>query len=265
LRLCDFAGKNSSLRREDAKKNQKKMSDKNNEQELPLGLYWKGKRTTVDRIVLPFQSLEVVETINESRATREKEKGSMFRQDPNAIDVEWRNKLIWGDNKYVMSALLEKYAGKIDLIYIDPPFATGADFSTTVEIGENEVELTKEASAIEELAYRDTWGKGLDSFLQMMYDRLILMRELLSVKGSIYIHLDWRTNSHVKLICDDIFGAKFFRNEIVWHYQTYQGQVKSYFPRKHDTILFYTKTENWKFNLLKDEWMDFTGRETMFS
>jgi len=143
LRLCDFAGKNSSLRREDAKKNQKKMSDKNNEQELPLGLYWKGKRTTVDRIVLPFQSLEVVETINESRATREKEKGSMFRQDPNAIDVEWRNKLIWGDNKYVMSALLEKYAGKIDLIYIDPPFATGANFSTTVEIGDNEVEVKK--------------------------------------------------------------------------------------------------------------------------
>lgn len=84
------------------------MNDTNNEKELPLGLYWKGKRTTVDRIVLPFQSLEVVETINESRATREKEKGSMFRQDPNAIDTSWRNKLIWGDNKYVMSALLEK-------------------------------------------------------------------------------------------------------------------------------------------------------------
>jgi adenine-specific DNA-methyltransferase len=229
------------------------MSYKNNEQELPLGLYWKGKRTTVDRIVLPFQSLEVVETINESRATREKEKGTMFRQDPNSMDVEWRNKLIWGDNKYVMSALLEQYAGKIDLIYIDPPFATGANFSTTVEIGDNEVEVTKEASAIEELAYRDTWGKGLDSFLQMIYDRLVLMRELLSDKGSIYIHLDWRTNSHAKLLCDEIFGAKYFRNEIIWHYQTYQGQVKNYFPRKHDTILFYTKSENWNFNLLKDE------------
>ena len=94
------------------------------EQELPLGLYWKGKRTTVDRTVLPFQSLEVIETINESRATREKEKGTMFRSDPEkALSAVkgWRNKLIWGDNKYAMAALLEKFAGKIDLIYIDPP------------------------------------------------------------------------------------------------------------------------------------------------
>lgn len=130
------------------------MNDK--EQELPLGLYWKGKRTTVDRVVLPFQNLEVIETINESRATREKEKGTMFKKDPNEADVQWRNKLIWGDNKYAMSALLEQFAGKIDLIYIDPPFATGADFSTTVTIGDNELEHTKEASAMEELAYRDT-------------------------------------------------------------------------------------------------------------
>ncbi len=95
------------------------------EQELPLGLYWKGKHTTVERTVLPFQHLEVVETINESRATREAKKGTMFRKDPDEVDTSWRNKLIWGDNKYAMAALLEKYAGKIDLIYIDPPFATG--------------------------------------------------------------------------------------------------------------------------------------------
>lgn len=218
------------------------MSDKNNEQELPLGLYWKGKRTTVDRIVLPFQSLEVVETINESRATREKEKGTMFRQDPNAMDVEWRNKLIWGDNKYVMSALLEKYAGKIDLIYIDPPFATGADFSTTVTIGDNEVEHTKEASAMEELAYRDTWGKGLDSFLQMMYDRLCLMRELLSEKGSIYVHIDYRVSAHVRLLMDEIFGAANFINEVVWCYKE-REMSKDKWNRKHDNILFYAKKQ----------------------
>lgn len=223
------------------------MSNNNNEQELPLGLYWKGKRTTVDRIVLPFQSLEVVETINESRATREKEKGTMFRQDPNAIDVEWRNKLIWGDNKYVMSALLEKYAGKIDLIYIDPPFATGANFSTTVTIGENELEHTKEASAIKELAYRDTWGKGLDSFLQMMYDRLLLMRELLSEKGSIWVHCDWRVNSHIRLMLDEVFGSDKFLNEIIWCY-TSGGKSRKFFSRKHDTIFWYSKTENYIFN-----------------
>lgn len=218
------------------------MSDKNNEQELPLGLYWKGKRTTVDRIVLPFQSLEVVETINESRATREKDKNSMFRQDPNAIDVEWRNKLIWGDNKYVMSALLEKYAGKIDLIYIDPPFATGANFSTTVEIGDKEIEVTKEASAIEELAYRDTWGKGMDSFLQMMYDRLVLMRDLLSDKGSIYVHVDWRVNSHVRLMMDEIFGSENLVNQVAWYYRRWNIAGKS-FAKNWDTLLYYSKTK----------------------
>src|SRR5574340_157966 len=170
------------------------------EKELPLGLYWKGKRTTVDRTVLPFQSLEVIETINESRATREREKtgsGMVFNfESPSLDDTSWRNKLMWGDNKYVMAALLEKFAGKIDLIYIDPPFATGANFSTTVSIGEEEVEHTKEASAMEELVYRDTWGKGLDSFLQMMYDRLVLMRELLSESGSIYVHLDWHVGHY---------------------------------------------------------------------
>lgn len=227
------------------------MSDNKN-QELPLGLYWKGKRTTVDRIVLPFQSLEVVETINESRATREKEKGTMFRQDPNAIDVEWRNKLIWGDNKYVMSALLEKYAGKIDLIYIDPPFATGANFSTTVTIGDNKVEHTKEASAIEELAYRDTWGKGLDSFLQMMYDRLLLMRELLSDKGSIYVHVDYRVDSCLRLIMDEIFGTECQQNQIAYGYRS-QGVGKKRWARKHDTILFYSKKpENFTFNAMQE-------------
>lgn len=227
------------------------MND-NNEQELPLGLYWKGKRTTVDRIVLPFQSLEVVETINESRATREKDKNSMFRQDPNAIDVEWRNKLIWGDNKYVMSALLEKYAGKIDLIYIDPPFATGSNFNTTVTIGDNKIEHTKEASAIEELAYRDTWGKGLDSFLQMMYDRLVLLRELLSDKGSIYVHVDYRVDSYLRLIMDEIFGTECQQNQIAYGYRS-QGVGKKRWARKHDTILFYSKKpEGFNFNAMQE-------------
>lgn len=217
------------------------MSDITNEQEMPLGLYWKGKRTTVDRIVLPFQNLEVIETINESRVTREKEKGTIFRQDPNTINVEWRNKLIWGDNKYAMGALLEKYAGKIDLIYIDPPFATGANFNTTVSIGENEVVHTKEASAVEELAYRDTWGKGLDSFLQMMYDRLIFMRELLSDKGSIYVHLDYKTCSYIRVIMDEIFGNDCFRNEIIWQRSDPHNDAVKKYGNIHDTILYYAK------------------------
>ncbi|MCL0029619.1 site-specific DNA-methyltransferase [Dehalococcoidia bacterium] len=224
-------------------------------------LVWPGKRTQVERIALPFQ---VVETVNQSRATREQTPmltglpaPPLFEARP---DTSWKNKLIWGENKYVMASLLqgdpsiglEPLAGKIDLIYIDPPFATGADFSINMKVGD--AEWTKEASIIEEKAYRDTWGKGLDSYLQMLYERLVLMKDLLSDTGSIYVHLDWHVGHYVKLIMDEIFGKENFRNEIIWHYRggALTG-VQRYFPRKHDTILFYTKTENYIFNQLHED------------
>jgi len=207
------------------------------------GLYWQGKKTEVDRIVLPFQTIE---TINESRATREQEKlkgPDIFKKEASGA---WHNRLIWGDNKYVMASLLEEFAGKIDLIYIDPPFATGADFSVKMKIGD--VEWTKEPSAIEDKAYRDTWGKGLDSYLQMMYERLALMRLLLCDKGSIYVHLDWHVGHYVKLIMDEIFGKDCFQNEAIWAYKT-QGATKKRYSRKHDNIFFYTKSPDaWIFN-----------------
>lgn len=156
------------------------MAKENNN--IPTGLYWQGKRTEVERISLPFQTIE---TINESRATREKEKDTLLRGLKKKEDPVWHNRLIWGDNKYVMASLLDEFPGKIDLIYIDPPFATGADFSLKIEVGD--VEWIKEASAIEEKAYRDTWGKGLDSYLQMIFDRLVLMRDLLPESCTIKI------------------------------------------------------------------------------
>jgi len=228
------------------------MSKEKNTPDLPLGLYWKDKRTTVDRTVLPFQKLEVIETINESRATREAEKGYMFRKNPEDVDTTWRNKLIWGDNKYAMAALLEKYVGQIDLIYIDPPFATGSNFETTVNIGEDELEHTKESSAIEEIAYRDTWGNGLDSFLQMMYDRLIVMRDLLSEKGSIYVHVDYRVHAYLKILMDEIFGVNMFRNEIIWFYRRWSA-ASSTFQKMHDDILWYSKTDKFKLNQIHVE------------
>ncbi|GAB6272643.1 MAG: site-specific DNA-methyltransferase [Smithella sp.] len=218
---------------------------------MPTGLYWQGKKTEVERIVLPFQTIE---TINESRATREKEKKTGTDMFKGKADDIWRNRLIWGDNKYVMASLLAEFAGKIDLIYIDPPFATGADFSVKMEIGD--AEWTKEPSAIEDKAYRDTWGRGLDSYLQMMYERLVLMRELLSDKGSIYIHLDWHVNSHIRLLLDEVFGRDNFRNEIIWHYQAGTGPTNA-FAKKHDNIYFYTKNKSNTFNqirlMVKDE------------
>ena len=162
-------------------------------------------------MVLPFQTIE---TINESRATREREKKVSIGLFKDKSNGDWYNRLIWGDNKYIMASLLEEFAGTIDLIYIDPPFATGADFSVKMTLGD--AEWTKEPSAIEDKVYRDTWGQGLDSYLQMMYDQLIIMRELLSNSGSIYVHLDWHVGHYVKLLLDEIFGKENFKREIIW-------------------------------------------------
>lgn len=197
------------------------------------------------RVSLPFQ---VIERIHESRASREARRGGLQSglfetwqgREGDTFEQGWKNKLIWGDNLLVMSSLLEKFAGKIDLIYIDPPFATGADFSFTAQIGESGEQIVKESSVIEEKAYRDTWGRGLDSYLTMIYDRLFVMRELLSDSGSIYVHCDGRVNSYIRLMLDEIFGRENFRNEVVWCYHS-GGASRNHFPKKHDTLLVYGK------------------------
>jgi adenine-specific DNA-methyltransferase len=205
-----------------------------------VALNWGGKRTEVDRIVLPFQRIEVV---NESKATREAEKDTFFRDlkpDASIDSPEWRNKLIWGDNKYVLGSLLEQFAGKVDLIYIDPPFGTGQNFSFTVEVGDEEV--TKDPSLIEEKAYRDTWGRGVDSYLSMMYERLHLLRQLLSDKGSIFVHLDVHMGPYIKVLMDEVFGQNNFQNEIAWYYYNkLHGSRKKCIPKAFDQILYYVK------------------------
>ena len=176
---------------------------------MTVRLEWEGKPKQVERLNLPFQT---VETINESRATRERDAGSLLRTDGR---LEGRNQLIWGDNKLVMSSLLKDFAGQVDLIYIDPPFDTGADFSVRVTVGDGG-EIAKEPSILEEHAYRDTWGSGIDSYLSMIYSRLLLIHELLADDGSLYLHVGPNVSHSVKLLCDEIFGASAFRNEIVW-------------------------------------------------
>jgi adenine-specific DNA-methyltransferase len=204
-----------------------------------------GKRSTVDRVTLPFQ---VIERVNESRATRETEKArgltlfDVWRGDKGeTFDEGWRNKLIWGDNRLVMSSLLDQFAGKVDLIYIDPPFATGADFSFTAEVGDSGNEIYKEQSLIAEKAYRDTWGEGLGSYLTNIAVCVSQMRELLSETGSIYVHLDWHVGHHVKLILDEVFGRGNYINECIWYYKTGGMPEKLGFGRKHDTLHFYAK------------------------
>jgi len=219
-------------------------------------LVWPGKYNEdgtlkeVPRISLPFQ---VIETVNESRATHEAKKGgvqgTLFDiyegKEGDTFEAGWKNKLIWGDNLLVMSSLLEKFAGKIDLIYIDPPFATGADFSFTAPIGEGGVEVFKKQSVIEEKAYRDTWGRygpgrELDSYLEMMQPRLILLRDLLSESGAILVHVDYRAASALRFVLDDTFGPESFLNEIIWHYKRWPTPARE-FQKMHDNILCYVK------------------------
>lgn len=222
-------------------------------------LVWPGKYDEdgtlkeVPRVSLPFQ---IIETVNESRATREAKKlpqqSTLFDvyegKEGDTFEAGWRNKLIWGDNLLMMGSLLEKFAGKIDLIYIDPPFATGADFSFIAEIGEKGLEIEKEQSAIEEKAYRDTWGRGDSSFLDMMHQRLVLMRDLLTNDGSLFLHCDWHIGHYLKGICDEVFGRDRMVNEIAWCYTGPGSPGMSQFSRKHDTIFWYAKSDKWCFN-----------------
>jgi adenine-specific DNA-methyltransferase len=224
------------------------------EDKREVELVWNGKTDEVTNIVLPFQT---VETIDEPRSDESvkfaSQQYSMFDTRGRQLSG-WKNKLIWGDNKLVLSSLKNgplreeiESNGGIKLIYIDPPFDVGADFSMKIDIGDEE--FTKKPSVIEELAYRDTWGKGADSWIAMMYERLCLMRDLLSSEGSIYVHCDYRVSGYLRLLLDEVFGKDNFRNEIIWYYETYQGTVKDYYPRKHDTIFFYTKRDDYKFDL----------------
>jgi adenine-specific DNA-methyltransferase len=186
-----------------------------------------GKLNQLPRANLPFQ---VIEVFNQTQPTR---------------GAEWRNKLIWGDNLLVMGSLLEKFAGKVDLIYIDPPFATGADFSFTAQIGEQQI--TRQSSAADETAYRDTWKIGLGSYLTMMAERLRLIRDLLSPRGSLFLHCDWHVGHLLRATADEVFGAENFLNEIVWYYYNkFQGNVKR-FASNHDVVFWYRKGTSYQF------------------
>lgn len=156
---------------------------------------------------------------------------------------KWINQFYQGDNLTVIEKLLKKgYAGKIDLIYIDPPFLTNANYK-----GKIPIQYGEEKEIIEYFAYQDTWGKGLIAYLEMLYIRLYLIKELLSKNGSIYVHLDYRAVHYVKVLMDEIFGVENFINEVIWSYKS-GGVSKRYYSRKHDNILVYSKTKDYIFN-----------------
>ena len=169
-------------------------------------------------MALPFQT---VETVNKSAQDRQR----ALSFGPGFREEDWRNRLIWGDKKYVLPSLLAEFAGKVNLIYIDPPFDTGQDFSFTAKVpespdtNEDSVAFTKEPSIIEHKAYRDIWGGAethLDAYLKWFYETVVVLHELLHENGSIFVHLDSNAAHYAKVILDEIFGTENFRNEIIW-------------------------------------------------
>ena len=227
------------------------------EDKREVELVWNGKTSEVSNVVLPFQ---VIEQVDEPRAEQDTRlQGSLFGVDERGRQLKgWTNKLIWGDNKLVLSSLKNgplreeiEAQGGIKLIYIDPPFDVGADFSMDIEIGGGT--FTKRPNILEEIAYRDTWGKGADSFIAMIYERLVLMRDLLTEDGSIYVHCDWHVIQYVAKQVTEVFGKEHFCNEIIWYYYNkMQGNINR-FASNHDAIIWYSKTNRKVFSRQYEE------------
>ena len=218
------------------------------EEQDDVSLTWLEKEFKITNVNLPFQSIEHVDT------PRSEENVSLQKDlfDFSGRQLKgWTNKLIWGDNKLILSSLRNgqlyeeiQNQGGLKLVYIDPPFDVGAKFYMPITIGKHD--LIKSPSVLEEVAYDDTWGKGFNSFNQMIYERLYLIKNLMSEDGSIYVHCDWRVNSYMRIILDEIFGKENFKNEIIWSYRI-QGVGKKFWARKHDSIYFYTKSDKYTF------------------
>jgi len=209
-------------------------------------LIWEGKydeygnRREVDIAGSAFP-LQKIETVDEPRSRAEVQ-GLLFEPQKSHRD-DFRNRLIWGDNKLVIASLLKEFKGQVDLIYIDPPFDVGADFSYKLMLGDTPDSISKNQSILETVAFNDTWGQGLDSYVNFMYERLIIMKELLSDKGSIYVHLGVQVNHIIRLLLEDIFGKANEIEEIVWSYGTPSGgrAAANKIIKAHEYIIAYAK------------------------
>lgn len=242
------------------------------EDKREVELVWNGKTNEVTNAVLPFQ---VIEQVDEPRAEVDtKLQMSMFDVDERGRQLKgWQNKLIWGDNKLILSSLkngplrdeIEKQGG-IKLIYIDPPFDVGADFSMDIEFGEDT--FTKKPNILEEIAYRDTWGEGSDSFLSMIYERLLIMRDLLAEDGTIYVHCDWRLEAYIRSLLEEVFGRENFMNTIVWQRDSAAKGAKKtskQWSREGDSIIVFRKSAKAIYNTVyKEELGDTQLREYMY-
>ncbi len=215
------------------------------EDKREVELVWNGKTNDVCNVVLPFQTIEQVDEPRSEDTI--KRTGDLFDPHTGRQLKGWTNKLIWGDNKLILSSLkngplreeIEKQGG-IKLIYIDPPFDVGADFSMDIEIGEDT--LTKQPSVLEEIAYRDTWGKGADSFIAMIYERLALMRDLMAEDGTIYVHINQDMLPYMRCLLNEIFRNENHLNDVVWHFENKpKFSFSKVLPRDWEYITCYAK------------------------
>lgn len=236
------------------------------------GKYRDGKKQGPVRIALPFQNIE---TVNESAQDRQR----MLELFAQGRQAGWRNRLIWGDKKYVLPSLLPEFAGKVNLIYIDPPFDTGADFSFRATIpdyqdpGDDAAVFTKEPSVLEQKAYRDTWGvnheerqrgiTSVDRYLRWLYEALVMLHDLLAEDGSLYVHIGQNIDHYVRSLLDEVFGYENFVNQIVWKRQSaksgaFEGMGQC--GRIHENILFYGKSNgrvwNQQYTAYDDEYLN---------
>lgn len=235
-------------------------------------LVWEGKydefgnRREVD-IASCAMAMQRIETVDEPRQRAAAEgQTDMFEQKLMKVREEapswpdFRNRLIWGDNKLVMASLLQEFKGQLDLIYIDPPFDVGADFTMDVHLGDERESTSKDQSLLEMVAYRDMWGRGSDSYLHMLHERLALIRELLAETGSVFVHCDWRVNAYVRALLDDIFGKPHFVNEVIWkRAHTVKGNVgqgTKFWGANTDSIFLYRKSDRGLFNALHVPYSD---------
>ncbi len=211
-------------------------------------------RSTSQLWACPYMKIE---TVDEPRARTEAQ-GGLFDTQTAHLD-DFRNMLIWGDNKPVAASLLKDFRGQVDLIYIDPPFDVGADFTMHVAIGDGRETVQKDQSVLEMVAYRDMWGKGTDSYVQMLYERLVLARELLTENGLLFVHIGWTFSHYVKALLDDLYGRSPFVNQIIWKRQAAHsdvGQGSKHPGRLHDVILLYSMSDNFTWNMQYEPYSD---------
>ena len=225
-------------------------------------LEWKKKdenhtqKSNYSQNIYEFQVLELIENPIIGSVIFDKDvsknKRSLNQQHEKSSN-SWKNLLIWGENKSIMGSLNPKFSNKINLIYIDPPYATGGNFESKTFIGEGNTFENKKA-------YSDIWDGGIDEYIEFLYDRLLLMKNLLSKNGSIYVHLDWHVSHYIKVILDEIFGKENFRNEIIWAYPAASAKTRKFFIRSFDSILFYTKSNEYTFNDDPGIYMEYSDR-----